>query len=322
VISLKKFLDTDRALEQALRRVVERLLEGIRLHTIETEPDDFAAFRGSIQQIAKAISQTESPEELLVQSGATVKTLEGYARQGAKYFGRRNAEFQNIFKMLTATIKTISAASDENLRQLREIESRVVSAVQIEDVCLMKSKLSEVLDQIRRESERQKAETSRSVEALNKGLRHAPELDPATGLHGRRPAESALERFCEAEQPWYAAVLVVDSLPSINLRFGGGTANEVLQSFGDFVAQLLSPQDQLFRWSEHTLLGILLRSGGPSRVREDFSRMMEHNKFEYTVRTSSRSVLLPITVRWAVLPMMAPAARWIHKIDSFANAQE
>ena len=246
MISLKKFLDTDRALEQALRRVVERLLEGIRLHTIETEPDDFAAFRGSIQQIAKAISQTESPEELLVQSGATVKTLEGYARQGAKYFGRRNAEFQNIFKMLTGTIKTISAASDENLRQLREIESRVVSAVQIEDVCLMKSKLSEVLDQIRRESERQKAETSRSVEALNKSLRQAPELDPATGLHGRRSAESALERFCEAEQPWYAAVLVVDSLPSIGLRFGSATANEVLQSFGDFMAQLLSPQDQLF----------------------------------------------------------------------------
>jgi hypothetical protein len=94
VISLQKFLDTDRASEQAPRRVIERLLEGIRLHAIETEPDDFAAFRGSILQIAKTMAGTDPPEELLVQSGATVKTLlESYARRGAKYFRRRNAEF-------------------------------------------------------------------------------------------------------------------------------------------------------------------------------------------------------------------------------------
>jgi len=47
---------------------------------------------------------------------------------------------------------------------------------------------------------------------------------------------------------------------------------------------------------------------------------MEH-KYEHTARTASRTVLLPITLRWAVFPMMAPPLLLIRKIDAFVTRQ-
>jgi len=319
VISLKKFLDSNIEPDLAAARVVQRLMEGIHLHSVEAEPEDYVSFRASIQQIAQAMSRAATAEELMVQTGAALKTLETYARKAARYFGRRNAEFQTMFRMLTGTIKTISDTSDENLRQLREIESHVLSAVEIEDVCLMKSQLSDVLDQIRLETQRQKTEALQRVDELKRCLRQAPDLDLVTGLPGRPQAESTLERVCESEKPWYAAVLVVESLTAINLRFGEGVGNEVLQSFAEFVSERLSPEDHLFRWSKQTLLGLLLRFEGAAPVREFFARTIDRNQFEHTVITPSRNVLLPITVRWAVFPVAPPSRDLVKKMDAFVR---
>jgi hypothetical protein len=46
------------------------------------------------------------------------------------------------------------------------------------------------------------------------------------------------------------------------------------------------------------------------------------SRWEHTIQTPSRSILLPIAMRWAVFPMMAAPRLLFHKIDVFAGSSQ
>jgi diguanylate cyclase (GGDEF)-like protein len=337
VISLKRFLDADREREEALERVIQLLLQGMILHSIEGLPEDHAMFRQSIQAILEALTQPQTPQDYLVQAGAANRSIEEYHRRTVKYFERRHTAMQTMIGMLAGAIGSIAEASEKNLSRLQEIEGQVASAAEIEDVRSIKTKLTDCLEDIRRERARQKTDASERVERLSEGLDRArgddatgapskpdtqsppvAETDSVTGLPGRVAAEAAIDRACHLQQPVSAAVIVLDSLPAINARYGRNAGDAVLQSFADSLAQKLAPEDALFRWTGPALVGLLRRPEKTEGIRKEFGRLMEQ-KFEYTIQTPSRAILLPIARRWAVLPMGQTPAAIFNKIDNFVS---
>jgi hypothetical protein len=240
LISIKKYLESNHDMERALLQVVQLLLQRIGLHAVEGESEDCSAFRQDMERASHTIAQANSQSELMVQAGSALKALEEYNHRTTRYFGLRNDELQKMFQMLTATVGSISSTGAENVRRLQEIDGQVVGAAQIEDVRQIKAKLSECLGEIRKETERQKVETSRTMEQLNQGLesaqqppgkKPAPAVDPVTGLPGRPQAESALENASQGKETAYAAAMVVDRIQHINLKYGRGAGDEVLRYF-------------------------------------------------------------------------------------------
>jgi diguanylate cyclase (GGDEF)-like protein len=328
VISIKKYLESNHEMERALLHAVQLLLQGIGLHAVEGESEDCSAFRLDMERASDAVAQTNSQPELMIQAGAALKALEEYNHRTTRYFGLRNDELQKMLQMLTATIGAISSTGAENVQRLQEIESQVVGAAQIEDVRQIKAKLSECLGEIRKETERQKLETSRTMEQLNQGLesarqapeRTAPALDPVTGLPGRPQAESALEKASQAKEGAFAAVVVVDRIQHINARYGRDEGDGVLRHFAGILRRQLPRQDLMFRWTGPSMIVLLRRPGHIEEVRRELALLMSY-EYEYTIKTSSRSVLLPIAARWSVLPLSAAPRLLIHKIDAFAGQQ-
>ena len=112
------------------------------------------------------------------------------------------AELKNMVKMLTATVGGISAGSNTNISILSEIERQVADVSALDDVRVMKSRLSDCLGEIRKEAERQKREAEETVERLSHELKQSRKLsaqfaalerqDVLTGLPLRRDAEAAL----------------------------------------------------------------------------------------------------------------------------------
>ena len=170
MISLKKLL-TDNETAHTLMRVVQLLLQGIALHTVEGDSEDYARFRESIAQVGCRLEEEISSSEALAQAGAVLKALDEYNRRTSNYVRLQNVELQAIVKMLTSTVGAIALAGDQSVRQLQEIEKQVASASQLEDVRLVRAKLSDCLEDIRRETERQRTETGRTVERLVEPLR-------------------------------------------------------------------------------------------------------------------------------------------------------
>jgi GGDEF domain-containing protein len=94
--------------------------------------------------------------------------------------------------------------------------------------------------------------------------------------------------------------------------------DEVLQAFGDYLAQLLPPEDELFRWDGPALAALARGPEKPERVREQFVKILE-KKFEHSIQTSSRNIILSVTHRWAVLPLAPTAEAVFQKIDLFIS---
>ena len=325
MISIRKLMSQQGA-EAPLLRVIQLLLQGMILHAIEGKPDDQERFRNALNSVLQAFDTESDGQEMLLHAGTAIRALQDYNQRTSEYLRAPAKELQAMVKMLTATIGTIASSGKENVRQLGEIEQQVVSATQVEDVRQIRAKLAECLDQIRQEVERQREETSRTLDRLShqmeqtfqKTAAHAEDLDEVTKLPGRSVAEDTLAAACQAEKPAFVAVMALDRIKIYNLRFGPKVGDEVMHHFAKRIGQRLRPEDRLFKWSGPILVALLPRTTRLEIVREELERAIAA-PFEYEVQTASRGVLLPVSSRWALFPMMASPRLLFQKIDSFGN---
>lgn len=325
MISIRKFLSQDGEAQQALMHAVRVLVQGIGQCAVEGDSEDSARFRESMQRISDALAERITAEDLLVQAGSVLKALEEYNRRTTRQTRLQAMELQNMLKMLTSTIGVLSVASDANVGRLSEIEKQVSVASELDDVRVIKVRLSDCLRDIRSEAERQRRETGETIDKLRQRVeearRHSVEggapRDIVTGLPMREEAEAALGEAGRSGGRSYAAVMVLDRLQALNLRFGREVGDSVLTEFVQSIRKQLPEGDRLFRWSGTALLALLPRVNSLECVRSEIGRMMD-TKLEHTVQTASRSILVPIVARWSVFPMMAAPRLMYQKLDAFA----
>ncbi len=327
MISLGKFLSHDNEAEATLLHVVRILIEGIGANAAEGDIDDGAQFRESIHNISAAITKDVTPAQLLVHAGSVLKALEDHTRRAARRRRLQTTEFQHMVKMLTSTIGVVSAASNANVGRLGEIEKQVATTSELDNVREIKTRLSECLSDIRSEAERQRKETDDTIQQLSQGLDNArlraanpseaDSQDVITGLPTRKEAETALAQAARSGIQTYAAVMVLDRLQMMNTRFGREAGDEILRAFTEMVQQRLTPTDRFFRWSGPVLVALLPRNVSLEMTRIAFNRVME-TRLEHTIQTQSRSILIPISARWTLFPMMAAPRLMYQKIDSFS----
>ncbi|MBZ5577160.1 MAG: response regulator [Acidobacteriia bacterium] len=215
--------------------------------------------------------------------------------------------------LFVARGQEVSASLVEKLRNFAASEG------QIEEVCLVKAKPAEWLNDALPAASPGSAAPGPS-EPPAAAVPTADAADPVTGLPGRAQAEAALSALCQGEKPAYLAVLVLDSLPSVSARFGRRAGDALLRAYGSFIAEVLAPEDRLFRWSGPALVALLPRLDDVDRVRGDFRTLLDQRKFQHAVRTSTRSIPLTASPRWTLLPAMESARGFIEKIDTFVGA--
>ena len=240
-----------------------------------------------------------------------------------------------LIHMLMDAIRLLSSPGPETLERLEGLERELTGAVDLDDLRKVKPKLAACLEEVCRESRQRESadETAkpaipakdhvrnRLLARFGKKTAEEPQvqtLDPVTGLPQRHAAENALEQALRSKRPISPAVIVIDSLPAINMRFGRETGDALLQAFGDFVAQTLSPEDELFRWTGPAFVALLRHPIKDERGASEFTRLMEQ-KFEHTIRTGSRNIHLSPAKRWTVLVVHSKAAEMFQEIDRFVS---
>jgi GGDEF domain-containing protein len=327
MISIKKLLNADpeAAPESTgpMLRVAQILLQGIGDHAIRCDPGEYTQFCRSMEQTGAALANGAAGPETLTQAEAAIRLLEDYNRRTAQQLRVRGAELQGMVMMLTTAIGEISKAGDENVSSLRRIEGLVSSVIQVEDVRAVKAQLSLCLDEIRKEAGRQKVVSSSTVDRLKQDLERAqagPSTDALTGVPVRARAVELITSACEAERPAFVVIMVIDRLQAVNTALGPEAGDQLLRYFSGYVGRGLTSGDQLFRWTGASLLALVLRPTKLEALREEIKYLLEQ-KIEFTVRTATRSVRLPVTVRWTLFPTTASARLLIQKVDTFAAMQ-
>jgi GGDEF domain-containing protein len=323
VISIKKLLNSNPEDAKSMLHVAQLLLQGIGLHSIEGDREEYLQFRASLEQTAAALANCRDSSQAMMQTGSAIRALEDYNRRTARQLQVRGSELQGMVKMLTSAIGEISTAGEDNVTRLRRIEGQVSTASQVEDVRTIRAQLSVCLDEIRKETERQNSVATSAVDRLRRDLEKAQtgiSSDSVTGLSLRSEAVEEISTACESQQPAFAVVMVIERLQTVNATFGAEVGDQLLRYFSGHVRRNLPSGDHLFRWTGASVLALVLRPAQLETVREEIKRLMER-KLEHTVVTAKRSILLPVTARWALFPMMTSSRLLIQKIDAFASMQ-
>ncbi len=307
--------------------LAQLLVEAMDRHAVEGAPEELARFRGSTREVLSALGTHAPPDELLQHATRAVEALKVYNQHVAEYLRRPVVELQAKVRLLTAAITAVSSASHQNIRRLQEIKGQVLGSMDVRDMRFLRQRLSECLDGVLAEAERQRAETERAAEELKRTTRQAAErreeegkaqCDAATGLPMRARAEEEIAQACQEDAPAFVVVMVINRVETLNRSFGEQFGDVLLQRFAEFVQQQLLAVDQLFRWSGPTVVALIRRRTTLDAVRGAIDTALAP-KLEHTVNTVTREVQLPISARWTVLPLMASPRLLFHKIDSFAG---
>jgi GGDEF domain-containing protein len=311
-ISLKRYLvGADYELAESARRMARLLLEAVRLHAVVGDPSEHKKFQKDIARLEAELDREFTPSQVLVVAGAAAKTLEDYSQRTMRYVRMQSAELQGMLAMLTETVAAISAASDRTVTRLQNIEKQLERASMLEDIRSLKARLAECLVSVREEARRQREEMARTVtelrnEILRAQQRQAPAAAPtpagAPGGLSRADAEEALARALEEHAHAYAAVFVIERIELVSGRFGAQAGEQLVQFFRHHLAEGLLSSDRVYRWGAGSLLVLMERSCSLEQVREEAQRVASV-RLEKTIQIGTRTALLPVTSRCAVIPV-------------------
>lgn len=326
LISIRDYLQADRQTENALKRLSHLLIEGIERYSVHGPTAALESLREHTQRVLRALESNAPPDELLPHGSTAMEALKRYNDQVVEYLRQPDEELQAKVKVLTAAITSISSASSENVRRLKQIKSQMLSSVDLKDFRSQRMLLSDCLDGVLVEAERQRAQADRAAEELHRTNRRTSlpvtddetsVLDPATGLPTRGQAEEAIAVSCQGEEPAFVVVMVINQLQTANRSFGRQLGDAMLQRFAEFMRQQLPAVDQLFRWGGPTIVALVRRKKALD-VRAAVEPLLLQR---LTVRTGTPDVQVPISARWTVLPLAASPRLLFHKIDGFADCQ-
>lgn len=318
MLSIKKLLDYERppATEKpdSHLRLAHLLLQGIGLHAVEADATECQRFRTDLQRLSTRLDAKPLDADVLPLAGEAIQTIEEYNRGLAEFLKRQGIEYHAMVGMLARTVETLAAGCNQAVARLKEIEQNLEKAAALDDVHDLRMQLSACLEGLKDERQRQQDHADRIVslkaQVVDVSKRAAvcarePEqeqLDPCTGLPTRAAAERMIGELQQKGAPWYAVLFVVDRVQLVNHRFGYAVGDDLLLTFAQHIAQKLRPEDHCFRWNGPALLALIRRSQPAQAVRLDVQRLIP-GKTERTFNVGSRSVLIPLSATWTVVPM-------------------
>ena len=331
MITLSRFLrsqDEDRYAPYV--RALSLLVQGLELHTLDYNQDDYEHFRGGLARLQqKLIPQIPIPE-LLVLVGEAIQTFEEYNRRTA---GRLHSQFQelrSIIATFSGAVATMVSASDTSLVRLSEIQSQLSAAEKIDDLRVLKTHLCDCLAGMATEVEAHRRNSASGMAKLAEGAQEfeisadrthkRAVCDLVTGLPARAEAEAALSKVAGSGVAGLAVVFAVKRLKQMNSRFGYEVGNGVLAKLATYLRSGTNPEEGLYRWSGPALLAVITRDVPLDRIRQEIGRLGGRMP-QHEIAIGARIVMISVSVGWAILPVTRPVDRLIRQLETLVESQ-
>ena len=330
-ISVRKYLNWSLGERfEAFYRMVQLLLEGIRIHAVEGDKSEWLMFRAYIESVEKKLERQTPPSEVLVLAGALVKALEHYNRYTTRLLNRLYEQLREMVGMLTQTLAKTVGESDRSMVSLKGIEKKLKNASMLEDILALKSNLEECLECVRQESVRRREESAKVITSLRQALKRSENRstgaqaalqtstldDPLTGLPERTGAERDLTTALQTGRHTFAVVFCVAQLSTLKARFGSEVVDEIVVFVCQTISMGLPPEAALYRWSHPSFVAIFECNDSVAEVNENLRGAVPSRMKEF-LNIQNREVLVTAKVSSKVLPIFefAAAGDLIRAID-------
>lgn len=328
MISFKRYMTAPPDESGAYRRIISLLVQGIGVHAVEGNRDDFDRFRADLDHIQAATADA-AVDQQLVSAGSAIQALKDYNQRTTRYLRLQSAELQNMVSMLTQTVVTIGSGSQNAVQRLQEIGKQLEHASLIEDVQKLKVRMGDCLETVREETSRQKTEGVALTQALTQQVErsqhrvaaiHNPEVDGGTGLPKRATAELAFQEALESPGRKFVVTVVAQRLHAISGRYGFAIGDRVLDAMNQHFKAHLSSTDRMFRWAGPAIVAVLQREESLEHVRTEIRRIAEE-RLEQMFDVGGRSVSIRVSPGWSVIPLEGTLHEVCLQVDAFVTSQ-
>lgn len=307
-------------------RTSQLLLQAIRLHAVEGEPDECQSFRDTIERLQSKIGEKAALAESLIAVGAAARAMHEYGSRTTRFIKAQNLEWQELARLLVEAIGDLGPFVLES-DKLRDIHWKIGKAVDVEDIRYLKKLISDCLEvnrnrvPVRKDTHtatatRNEAEPKNVVRDIT-AVEPIYESDSLTGLLVRREAEAAIRESRRNRVRSFVAMFVIDRLRHIHSRFGNLVSDRIMALFLQRLKGSLAAGDRLFRWGEASIVSLLEQRESEDEVRRQIERILFRRLVE-TFTVKNQSVVLPISATWIVVPIMdTDHDTLVSRLDSF-----
>jgi GGDEF domain-containing protein len=321
-----RFTESSSARLDEAMRVITLLLQGLALHAVEGEPEEYERFRECVLKEIESF-EADPANRLLMTTGAVLKQLEEYNRHTSRVLKAQALERQAMIAMLSQTIVKLGAVGERTAARLQEIESKLERASELDDVRSLRARLAECLENIRESRQQHWADSQAVVENARsqmpgQGAGPALEIpDAVTGLPDMRAALRELAAPSPDGLSLYVAAFAANRLRAINARFGYAVGDMILNAVKEQIEQRVSAGDRLFRWRGPCIVALMPRPDSLLNVRREVARIGSFRQ-ERTIEIGNRMILLPITCVSTVIPAEGLPAETAAQVDAFVAQAE
>ena len=280
------------------------LLRGLSTSFMDGDPDERKTFQNRINKLLLKFDEGCSAEDLDPFITEALYALNEYHHHVSADFKKLIAELRAMLCAMTDTLIFLSASSAASVKQLNLVESKLQQLATVPDAQKTRTLVEECLFLVRSEANHAQNNAASKIATLQADVqRLASHVDTAaseqsnhdklTLLPNRSEAEKAIvERVCQGDD-LVCALFVIDSMVSINNRFGRAAGDDILRKFAQYIAQTLGGVT-LFRWTGPAFLAIFDPGLGPL-VCEGRSKRVASFRLEENFEKGNRSVLMVVS---------------------------
>lgn len=235
-------------------------------------------------------------------------------------------EMQKIVAMLSETLQVLAAGSHRSVLRLKEVEVLLTKVSGLDDIVALKSRLTDCLAFVRKETAREHEEVSQTLATVKEDFRKAQEalLFSSHAAPGRKAAEQHLARIIQSSPsaPWFVAVFVLQHFALVSRRYGSSVADQLLLELIRLRIQPFVKDGAVFRWAKDSVLAVLPDVGSLDKVQEEI-RVSMSQPLDYRAPIGGRVAVLTIATRWMAWAAAGlPYDNIITTIDGFTESSD
>ncbi|HXR37975.1 MAG TPA: diguanylate cyclase [Terracidiphilus sp.] len=278
----------------SIERTLTLLVEGTALNMPQIDADSYKAFRANVSRLALQIPDRLPEEDKLALLRTILHEYEVYRDAAETALRERTAGWRGLVILLYRDLLA-SLGAGANSPEAAALGREIPTLASADDLREWRTRVEEFLHPPDAEGQAQGLASLKTAD-------RSTENDNAAGLRGGGSAVEQLKRIMEGRGSGFIALFRLSCLEVINQRFGKEAVEDCLMAVSAFLTASLHSDDQIYHWSDSSLLAILLGRPSEQILAAELQRIASQNR-ETSINVAGRAIMLRIPLAFELTPI-------------------
>ncbi len=267
MISLKKYLDSDRAvlvdedvadLLPLTMAAYAAALEEVGESAPMASPAIGDGLRRSLSKLRAMLSYKMDREKLITTDAAIRAELRNWGKRSTEHNQQKAREVKELLLVMARTAESVGERDQRCAGQIHEVTRRLKEIASLDDITQIRTSIERSAVELKSSIDRMAAEGKAALDQLRAQvstyqarLEHAEEIaarDALTGLRSRLSVENLIEARMCAGGKFCVAIVDIDGFKQVNDDHGHIAGDELLKQFAGELRSVCHSSDVIGRW--------------------------------------------------------------------------